>query len=369
MATKWLFVLVTMVTVTAVFCLYLTRHVFRVETVRPKARARWIPAYAKRQGRQDGYRDNQTTTATISYVKQQERQDGYRNNQTSTRITTDAPSLSSTSRRLLCSLQTAARFRTLPTDESPWKQLGYRDIEARPGLLQLYPGGFHTCAAVMNAGAMLGSQRGKDIDSHDAVLRYNNAPTRRYESDVGTKTTLRLMNSQIVVKHSEYHWFTDPRYRNITMVLWDPMSYGGTMMEWYKKPDFDLFPAYEKRRRESPWEHVYIMDPRYLWELWEVLHRNTREKIVRNVPSSGFMGIHLLLSLCDTVDVYEYVPSMRETKRCHYYENNMDIACTYGAYHPLRAEKQLIKKLNIGPEEDVRKKGKITLPGFRTVQC
>nr|CBQ74112.1 beta-galactoside alpha 2,6-sialyltransferase ST6Gal I/II [Branchiostoma floridae] len=360
MTTKWVFVLITMVTVTAVFCLYVTRHIFYVETVGTKARAKWIPAYAKhREIHSDDFRDNRTTATTSTKTT------------TTDERTRNVPSFSSEARRLLCSLQSAARFRTLPADESPWKQLGYGDIEARPGLLQLYAGGFRTCAAVMSSGAMLGSRLGKDIlDSHDAVLRYNSAPTKRYQSDVGSKTTLRLMNSQVVVKQSKYHWFTDPRYRNVTMVLWDPMSYGGTMAEqWYKKPDFNLFPAYEKRRRESPWEHVYIMDPRYLWELWEVLHRNTREKIVRNVPSSGFMGIHLLLSLCDTVDVYEYVPSKRETQRCHYYGEEMDIACTYGAYHPLRAEKELIKKLNIGPEEDVRNKGKITLPGFGSIQC
>ena len=44
---------------------------------------------------------------------------------------------------------------------------------------------------------------------------------------------------------------------------------------------------------------------------------------------------------CKLVHVYEYVPSMRLTKKCHYYDENENLGCTIGDWHPLAAEKIL----------------------------
>lgn len=81
------------------------------------------------------------------------------------------------------------------------------------------------------------------------------------------------------------------------------------------------------------------------------------------------LGILLMMSLCREVSVYEFIPSVRRSELCHYYERYHDAACTWGAYHPLLYEKLLVQRINGGRRDQLRTKGKVTLRGFSTVQC
>lgn len=65
-------------------------------------------------------------------------------------------------------------------------------------------------------------------DMHDMVLRFNHAPTIGYEADVGTKTTLRIVNSQVVSKPS-FSFMTSPLYQNVLLLAWDPSNYSSTL--------------------------------------------------------------------------------------------------------------------------------------------
>lgn len=42
-----------------------------------------------------------------------------------------------------------------------------------------------SCALVSNSGALKKSGLGAEVDAHDVVFRFNNAPTKGHESDVG----------------------------------------------------------------------------------------------------------------------------------------------------------------------------------------
>ncbi|XP_062983545.1 beta-galactoside alpha-2,6-sialyltransferase 2 [Elgaria multicarinata webbii] len=273
-----------------------------------------------------------------------------------------------TSEQLFCELKARVNIRTIDGKEAPFSVLGWEKHVPQISLSKLYPHGFGSCAVVMSAGAILNSSLGDEIDSHDAVLRFNSAPTRGYEKDVGNKTTMRIINSQILTNPS-HHFIENSLYKDVILVAWDPAPYSANLNVWYKKPDYNLFTPYVQHRRKNPKQPFYILHPKFIWQLWDIIQENTKEKIQPNPPSSGFIGILIMMSMCSEVHVYEYIPSVRQTDLCHYHELYYDAACTLGAYHPLLYEKLLVQRMNKGFQDDLYRKGKVILPGFRSVKC
>lgn len=117
-----------------------------------------------------------------------------------------------------------------------------------------------------------------------------------------------------------------------------------------------------------PEDDVHLMHPQSLWSIWNWLQSESKWPLLPNPPSSGFLGMILAILKCKTVHVYEYVPSMRLTKRCHYYDENENLGCTIGDWHPLAAEKLLALALNEANDTDTFAQGFITIKGLPSVQ-
>ncbi|XP_040912866.1 beta-galactoside alpha-2,6-sialyltransferase 2 isoform X2 [Toxotes jaculatrix] len=199
-------------------------------------------------------------------------------------------------KELLCQMKAQARLKTVDGSEQPFSSLGWARLVPSLPLEQLYrqqnQRSFRTCAVVTSAGAILRSGLGKEIDTHDAVLRFNAAPTEGYERDVGNKTTIRIINSQILA-NPKHRFNTSSIYKNVTLVAWDPAPYTVNLQKWYDSPDYNLFRPYVEHRKLHPDQPFYILHPSYVWRLWDVIQGNTQENIQPNPPSSGFIDSHI----------------------------------------------------------------------------
>lgn len=266
--------------------------------------------------------------------------------------------------KILCQLRNRLDFGMITSAASPFNTSEWEPYLPKENVtMQL-----GRCAVVSSAGSLKSSHLGPEIDAHDAVLRFNGAPTRGFQIDVGEETTIRLVNSQLVTVE-EQKFVIDPQYNFGTLIVWDPAPYHSNIHEWYRKPDYNFFESFKHYRKRHPEQPFYILNPHMQWQLWDILQENSPEDIQPNPPSSGMLGIVLMMNFCDEVDVYEFLPSKRRTDICHYYQKFFDQACTMGAYHPLLFEKNMIKHLNRGKDEDIYNYGKVTLTGLRNVQC
>ncbi|KAF7287186.1 hypothetical protein GWI33_002551 [Rhynchophorus ferrugineus] len=227
---------------------------------------------------------------------------------------------------------------------------------------------FNSCVVVASSGALKDSNLGRFIDSHDIVLRFNHAPTKGFETDVGKKTSVRVLNSQVVTR-PQYQFLKSTLYKNVTLVIWDPSNYSASLEEWMRNPEYNFFPNFIQYRKQEERPRIYMVNPLTIWDLWDFLQRNFPEKLRKNPPSSGFLGLRLLLPHCDFVDIVEYIPSVRVTSRCHYYDPDTNKACTFGVWHPLAAEKLLTYHINEAADMDVFQKGFIRVKGFKHLKC
>ncbi|XP_058066205.1 beta-galactoside alpha-2,6-sialyltransferase 2, partial [Anopheles bellator] len=251
-----------------------------------------------------------------------------------------------------------ANVRVLSWKEPPfaWNELGtYLPVTPLFGAVTNA-----TCVIVASAGSLKRSQLGPFIDGHDIVMRFNHAPTDGFEADVGSKTTIRVVNSQVVTK-PEYRLLTAPLFRNVTIAAWDSGKFDQSLPEWLANPDFDLFENFKKFRSQHPSSNFHLIDPRSIWRAWTALQDLTQSPIRQNPPTSGFIGLGLLLPVCRHIDIVEYIPSTRMNGLCHYYDEELNLGCTFGAWHPLAAEKLLVFQMNAASDYTVFQRGTIRI--------
>ncbi|XP_053223266.1 CMP-N-acetylneuraminate-beta-galactosamide-alpha-2,3-sialyltransferase 4 isoform X3 [Podarcis raffonei] len=200
------------------------------------------------------------------------------------------------------------------------------------------------CAVVGNGHRLRNSSMGEAINKYDVVIRLNNAPVYGYESDVGSKTTMRLF-------YPESAHFNPQRENNpdtlLVLVPFKPMDF-----QWMETILHD-----KKRVRKGFWkqppliwdanpEQVRILNP-YFMEITaaKLLKLPMKQlKKLKQKPTTGLVAITLALHFCDIVHIagFGYPDSKKQT--IHYYEQ-VTLKSMTGSEHNISHEALAIKKM------------------------
>ncbi|PKA67174.1 hypothetical protein AXF42_Ash004666 [Apostasia shenzhenica] len=181
---------------------------------------------------------------------------------------------------------------------------------------------YASCAVVGNSGILLKRNYGDLIDGHDLVIRLNNAQIEGYNRNVGSKTGLSFVNSNILhLCARRESCFCHPYGENVPMMMYvcQAVHFLDYMVckSSFKAPllitdiRFDMLCSrivkYYSLKR-------FVEETGNPPEAWSKFHD---EKAFHY--SSGFQAVMLALGICDRVSVFGFGKSV-EAK--HHYHTN-----------------------------------------------
>lgn len=208
---------------------------------------------------------------------------------------------------------------------------------------------YASCAVVGNSGILLKSEHGDLIDSHDIVIRLNNARTNGFQRHVGAKTSISFVNSNILHLCSRrLSCFCHPYGENVPIVMY--ICQAVHFMDYalcngsHKAPllvtdaRFDVLCArivkYYSLKR-------FVEETGKPPEEWGAAHDGSMFHY-----SSGMQAVMLALGICEKVSVFGFGKS---TLAKHHYHTNQeaelhlhDYEAEYSFYHDLAENPQVI---------------------------
>ncbi|KAF6165979.1 hypothetical protein GIB67_012876 [Kingdonia uniflora] len=208
---------------------------------------------------------------------------------------------------------------------------------------------YSSCAVVGNSGILLKNEYGNLIDSHEFVIRLNNARIKGYQSNVGSKTSISFVNSNILHLCSRREGcFCHPYGVTVPMVMYicqaiHFMDY--TICNFSHRAPllvtdarFDVLCARIVKYYSLK---QFVEETGKPPEQWASAHDGSLFHY-----SSGMQAVMLALGVCDRVSIFGFGKS---TEAKHHYHTNQkaelhlhDYAAEYAFYQDLVEKPQVI---------------------------
>lgn len=187
---------------------------------------------------------------------------------------------------------------------------------------------FETCSIVGNAGELKGRGAGNQIDSSEAVIRMNAAPVQGHEEDVGSKTTIRMINA-LLQKGKTLSYTTTSKgwvkeLRNET-VVWVPVTERSINRGNHLLHNSSEVIKLSQEFKEHVWDHC--------------------KNVLRKRPSTGLTAIILAYCFCEELRIFGFGFNRKEGDKKHYWEDWDDSEGNSSSSHRWDYEQKLINCL------------------------
>ncbi|XP_026212141.1 alpha-N-acetylgalactosaminide alpha-2,6-sialyltransferase 6 [Anabas testudineus] len=215
----------------------------------------------------------------------------------------------------------------------------------------------HHCALVTSSSHVLGSQAGEEIDRTECVIRMNDAPTLGYDTDVGNRTSLRVVAHssvfRVVRKPNE---FLNRSETNPVIIFWGPPNKIG------KEAKGTLYRLIQRVSMTYTNLSCFSITPNKMRRFDSLFHRETGQDRQKSHSwlSTGWFTMVIAIEICDNIKVYGMVPPNHCGKKpvskkmpYHYYKpRGADECVTYlqnesgrrGNHHRFITEKQVFAR-------------------------
>lgn len=202
-----------------------------------------------------------------------------------------------------------------------------------------------TCAVVGSSGNLIKSGYGKQIDSHEIVIRVNRAPIKKWEKDVGKRTSLRIMSMDEYSHLKSYplNWLRNHKTmenasKNIeTTLIGCHFPFNG------RCNNIRLAQIFGKRYEGK----TYLLSTDIVRHA-SILFKNVRQKS----PTIGMISILVALNICKTINLYGFGFGLCKNNCYHYYNCKYSEAHFFNGtisssgFHDFTAQVTVLNKLN-----------------------
>ena len=208
-----------------------------------------------------------------------------------------------------------------------------------------------TCAVVGSASTMQGKRQGAAVDAHDVVFRFNNAPTRGFEQDVGRKTTFDLWNVYELMEtsRSRLRWPRADEFRQKIAAAKSSGNHDAPVPIFHARSE-DWVRQYETFRKRMPQIPVLMLDQTFSRHCYSWFAAVNPKPCETNgvfpmfqgcdFPTTGFFGVCFALHHCTNVTLFGFHDRGRTVRRNHYWKAGQDIA---GGHHNFNLEHSLYR--------------------------